>query len=175
MASKLKIAGTWAGVLEVELENWTGPKFLPQGFRRASSASLPHQWPLHLFLRLRYLPPRLLRYRLRPVLHRAADTNIDDWHEHEVLELPPPRPPQQKKDEQLISKEDEEIVESVLSGTTASRWESLDRCCSTEKSTWCQTEGCLVASTNRGFKAIYSSGGAENVLFNDSITRAPIV
>ncbi|KAM2994098.1 hypothetical protein FF2_046109 [Malus domestica] len=37
-----------------------------------------------------------------------------------LLESPPPRPPQQKKDEQLISKEDEEIVESVLSGMTAS-------------------------------------------------------
>ncbi|RCU25547.1 hypothetical protein DVA69_19055, partial [Acinetobacter baumannii] len=50
----------------------------------------------------------------------APRTQHDDWHKHEVLESPPPRPPQQKKDEQLISKEDEEIVESVLSGTTAS-------------------------------------------------------
>lgn len=37
------------------------------------------------------------------------------------------------------------------------------------------TEGCLVASTNRGFKAIYASGGAECVLLRDGMTRAPVV
>ncbi|KAL3372706.1 hypothetical protein AABB24_004979, partial [Solanum stoloniferum] len=37
------------------------------------------------------------------------------------------------------------------------------------------TEGCLVASTNRGCKAIYVSGGATSVLFRDAMTRAPVV
>ncbi|KAL8168309.1 hypothetical protein V2J09_009808 [Rumex salicifolius] len=37
------------------------------------------------------------------------------------------------------------------------------------------TEGCLVASTNRGCKAIYLSGGAASVLLKDGMTRAPIV
>ncbi|GFQ00255.1 3-hydroxy-3-methylglutaryl-coenzyme a reductase 1 [Phtheirospermum japonicum] len=37
------------------------------------------------------------------------------------------------------------------------------------------TEGCLVASTNRGCKAIYASGGATCVLLRDSMTRAPVV
>ncbi|KAL0324803.1 UNVERIFIED_CONTAM: 3-hydroxy-3-methylglutaryl-coenzyme A reductase 3 [Sesamum radiatum] len=37
------------------------------------------------------------------------------------------------------------------------------------------TEGCLVASTNRGCKAIYSSGGATCVLIRDAMTRAPVV
>ncbi|XP_052191965.1 3-hydroxy-3-methylglutaryl-coenzyme A reductase-like [Diospyros lotus] len=37
------------------------------------------------------------------------------------------------------------------------------------------TEGCLVASTNRGCKAIYASGGATSVLLRDGMTRAPIV
>ncbi|KAL6963566.1 3-hydroxy-3-methylglutaryl-coenzyme A reductase [Sarracenia purpurea var. burkii] len=37
------------------------------------------------------------------------------------------------------------------------------------------TEGCLVASTNRGCKAIYVSGGASSVLLRDGMTRAPIV
>ncbi|KAM1662990.1 hypothetical protein ACFX13_043270 [Malus domestica] len=164
----------------------------------------------------------------------APRTPHDDWHEHEVLESPPPRPPQQKKDEQLISKEDEEIVESVLSGTTASyELESkledckraavirrkalqkttgrsleglplegfdyqsiLGQCCENPVGyvqipvgvagpllldgeeymvPMVTTEGCLVASTNRGFKAIYASGGAESVLLNDSMTRALIV
>nr|WLF00993.1 hydroxymethylglutaryl-CoA reductase [Santalum album] len=35
------------------------------------------------------------------------------------------------------------------------------------------TEGCLVASTNRGCKAIYASGGATSVLLRDAMTRAP--
>ncbi|XP_058777652.1 3-hydroxy-3-methylglutaryl-coenzyme A reductase 1-like [Vicia villosa] len=37
------------------------------------------------------------------------------------------------------------------------------------------TEGCLVASTNRGCKAIYVSGGASAVVLRDGITRAPVV
>ncbi|XP_073152124.1 3-hydroxy-3-methylglutaryl coenzyme A reductase 1-like [Henckelia pumila] len=37
------------------------------------------------------------------------------------------------------------------------------------------TEGCLVASTNRGCKAILASGGATCVLLRDGMTRAPVV
>ncbi|XP_010515116.1 PREDICTED: 3-hydroxy-3-methylglutaryl-coenzyme A reductase 2-like [Camelina sativa] len=37
------------------------------------------------------------------------------------------------------------------------------------------TEGCLVASTNRGCKAIHLSGGALSVLMKDAMTRAPVV
>ncbi|KAG0467263.1 hypothetical protein HPP92_018843 [Vanilla planifolia] len=37
------------------------------------------------------------------------------------------------------------------------------------------TEGCLVASANRGCKAIAESGGASSVLFRDGMTRAPVV
>ncbi|KAL5707294.1 hydroxymethylglutaryl-CoA reductase (NADPH) [Ranunculus cassubicifolius] len=37
------------------------------------------------------------------------------------------------------------------------------------------TEGCLVASTNRGCKAIHVSGGAACVLLRDAMTRAPVV
>ncbi|KAK4347546.1 hypothetical protein RND71_033885 [Anisodus tanguticus] len=37
------------------------------------------------------------------------------------------------------------------------------------------TEGCLVASTNRGCKAIFASGGANSVLLRDGMTRAPVV
>ncbi|KAL4572998.1 hypothetical protein LXL04_019790 [Taraxacum kok-saghyz] len=37
------------------------------------------------------------------------------------------------------------------------------------------TEGCLVASTNRGFKVIHVSGGATSVLLEDGMTRAPVV
>ncbi|MCO5586885.1 hypothetical protein L7F22_040830 [Adiantum nelumboides] len=37
------------------------------------------------------------------------------------------------------------------------------------------TEGCLVASTNQGCKAICMSGGAASVLLRDGMTRAPIV
>lgn len=37
------------------------------------------------------------------------------------------------------------------------------------------TEGCLVASTNRGCKAIHASGGASSVLLRDGMTRAPVV
>ncbi|OIC67321.1 hypothetical protein A7L55_18375, partial [Acinetobacter baumannii] len=37
------------------------------------------------------------------------------------------------------------------------------------------TEGCLVASANRGCKAIHMSGGATSVLLRDGMTRAPVV
>lgn len=37
------------------------------------------------------------------------------------------------------------------------------------------TEGCLVASTNRGCKAIHLSGGASSILLQDGMTRAPVV
>lgn len=37
------------------------------------------------------------------------------------------------------------------------------------------TEGCLVASTNRGCKAIYASGGATSYILKDGMSRAPIV
>ncbi|KAM0941549.1 putative hydroxymethylglutaryl-CoA reductase (NADPH) [Dioscorea sansibarensis] len=37
------------------------------------------------------------------------------------------------------------------------------------------TEGCLVASTNRGCKAISESGGAASVVLRDGMTRAPVV
>ncbi|XP_020226242.1 3-hydroxy-3-methylglutaryl-coenzyme A reductase 1 [Cajanus cajan] len=37
------------------------------------------------------------------------------------------------------------------------------------------TEGCLVASTNRGCKAIHVSGGASSALLRDGMTRAPVV
>lgn len=37
------------------------------------------------------------------------------------------------------------------------------------------TEGCLVASANRGCKAIYASGGATSMLLKDGMTRAPVV
>lgn len=37
------------------------------------------------------------------------------------------------------------------------------------------TEGCLVASANRGCKAVYASGGATSVVLRDAMTRAPVV
>ncbi|KAI3665237.1 hypothetical protein L6452_43861 [Arctium lappa] len=37
------------------------------------------------------------------------------------------------------------------------------------------TEGCLVASTNRGCKAIFVSGGATCIVLKDGMTRAPVV
>ncbi|CAH8370901.1 unnamed protein product [Eruca vesicaria subsp. sativa] len=37
------------------------------------------------------------------------------------------------------------------------------------------TEGCLVASTNRGCKAMYVSGGATCTVLKDGMTRAPVV
>ncbi|XP_062080290.1 3-hydroxy-3-methylglutaryl-coenzyme A reductase 3-like [Humulus lupulus] len=37
------------------------------------------------------------------------------------------------------------------------------------------TEGCLIASTNRGCKAIHLSGGATSMLLRDGMTRTPVV
>lgn len=37
------------------------------------------------------------------------------------------------------------------------------------------TEGCLVASTSRGCKAISLGGGATTVLISDGMTRGPVV
>ncbi|KAA8514728.1 hypothetical protein F0562_017907 [Nyssa sinensis] len=37
------------------------------------------------------------------------------------------------------------------------------------------TEGCLIASTNRGCKALYASGGATSIILRDAMTRAPVV
>ncbi|KAL8521173.1 hypothetical protein ACS0TY_011644 [Phlomoides rotata] len=37
------------------------------------------------------------------------------------------------------------------------------------------TEGCLIASTNRGCKAIHVSGGATCIVLRDGMTRAPVV
>lgn len=37
------------------------------------------------------------------------------------------------------------------------------------------TEGCLVASVNRGFRAIAASGGAVSSLYRDAMSRAPVV
>eukprot|EP00121_Abeoforma_whisleri_P004982 Awhi_evm1s4508 len=37
------------------------------------------------------------------------------------------------------------------------------------------TEGCLLASTHRGCKAINESGGANTILSKDGMTRAPAV
>ncbi|KAL6274267.1 hypothetical protein ACE6H2_024959 [Prunus campanulata] len=158
----------------------------------------------------------------------------DDWNDVVGLEPTPLPPPRQKKDETLLSKEDEEIVQSVLSGTTASyeleaklgdcrraaaiRREALERttgrsleglpldgldyesilgqCCENPVGyvqipvgvagpllldgkeymvPLATTEGTLVASINRGLKAIYASGGAISVLHKDAMTRAPIV
>ena len=37
------------------------------------------------------------------------------------------------------------------------------------------TEGCLVASTNRGARALYKSGGVISCLTGDGMTRGPVV
>lgn len=37
------------------------------------------------------------------------------------------------------------------------------------------TEGCLVASTNRGTRALLESGGAISRVVSDGMTRAPVV
>ncbi|KAL3731039.1 hypothetical protein ACJRO7_027978 [Eucalyptus globulus] len=130
----------------------------------------------------------------------------------------------EKWDEQIdLSEEDEEVIASVVAGTTPSRaaavrrealqrmtgkslaglplegfdYESiLGQCCEMpvgyvqipvgiagplkldgrEYSVpMATTEGCLVASTNRGCKAIAMSGGANSILLRDGMTRAPIV
>ena len=37
------------------------------------------------------------------------------------------------------------------------------------------TEGCLVASTNRGCRAMATSGGVKSYIINDGMTRGPVV
>lgn len=37
------------------------------------------------------------------------------------------------------------------------------------------TEGCLVASTNRGFRAIAEGTGVRSFIYNDSMSRGPVV
>lgn len=37
------------------------------------------------------------------------------------------------------------------------------------------TEGCLVASTNRGFRALYQSGGVQSCVVADGMSRGPVV
>lgn len=37
------------------------------------------------------------------------------------------------------------------------------------------TEGCLLASTNRGAKATFESGGITTVIYGDKMTRSPVV
>ncbi|CAH8498264.1 unnamed protein product [Dicrocoelium dendriticum] len=37
------------------------------------------------------------------------------------------------------------------------------------------TEGCLVASTNRGCRALFLAGGVKSAVFRDQMTRAPVV
>ncbi|KAK9033899.1 hypothetical protein V6N11_050080 [Hibiscus sabdariffa] len=158
----------------------------------------------------------------------------DDDEEAEVF-LPRKMPKAfEEKPVTVIAEEDEEIIQSVVSGTTPSyslesklrdckraaaiRREALQRltgkslsglpldgfdydsilgqCC--EMPVWVRsdsggiagplllngreysvpmatTEGCLVASTNRGCKAIHLSGGATSVLLKDGMTRAPVV
>ena len=37
------------------------------------------------------------------------------------------------------------------------------------------TEGCLVASTNRGCRALTSAGGVKSCVTNDGMSRGPVV
>jgi len=62
-------------------------------------------------------------------------------------------------------------------GTFRSPWASRGRWCWTGRDLvpMATTEGCLVASTNRGCKAILEGGGARSVVYRDGMARAPVV
>nr|GEW79463.1 3-hydroxy-3-methylglutaryl-coenzyme A reductase 1-like [Tanacetum cinerariifolium] len=82
-------------------------------------------------------------------------------------------------DHNLDKISDEEIVKSVVDGSISSY--SLEGNGTIVVEWWefmvpmATTEGCLVASTNRGCKAIYASGEATAVLLKDRMSRAPVV
>nr|QSL83309.1 3-hydroxy-3-methylglutaryl-coenzyme A reductase like [Nigella sativa] len=161
-------------------------------------------------------------------------TNDEDEEPHQFIQTPCSLPPLPSEPTTPIPEEDEEIIKSVVLGTTPSyslesklgdckraaliRREALERvtnkslvglpldgfdyesilgqCCEMPVGyvqipvgiagpllldgrefsvPMATTEGCLVASTNRGCKAIYVSGGATSVLLRDAMTRAPVV
>ncbi|BBH08130.1 hypothetical protein Prudu_020242 [Prunus dulcis] len=210
----------------------------PNSYPKASDAlPLPLYLTNGLFVTLFFTVAYFLLTRWREKIRTPSslpNPQDDNWNNVVGLEPTPLPPPGPKKDETLLSKEDEQIVQSVLSGTTASygleaklgdcmraaaiRREALERttgrsleglpldgldyesilgqCCENPVGyvqipvgvagpllldgkeymvPLATTEGTLVASINRGLKAIYASGGAISVLHKDAMTRAPIV